>query len=147
MGMNRHCRCIAAWMACFAVLLAALAPTVSHAVNAARLADTGQHEYCSAGSAEAHGGHAQASGHADHSTPAALPGSAPYAGHGPDGGLHFEHCPFCLTHAGSFGLAPGFSITVQPEIGVALRPGLFYHSPQPLFAWTGAQPRAPPAVS
>jgi hypothetical protein len=58
-----------------------------------------------------------------------------------------QHCPYCLTHAGSFALlsdAP--SLLINPDLSYSL-PALFYHAPRPLFAWAASNPRAPPTVS
>jgi hypothetical protein len=64
-----------------------------------------------------------------------------------DDGVHFEHCPFCSTHAGFFGPPPSGETVIPLMTGSPARPVLFSHSPHPLFAWLTAQPRAPPAVS
>jgi hypothetical protein len=157
-GMSRYRRRIATWMACFAVLLASLAPAVSHGINAFRLANTNIHEHCGEngetanqtlemGSGHTQGLYMQVSEHADHLLQNAMPDDTSHAGHGSEGDWHFEHCPFCFTHAGSFGLAPVIFFTNQMDMTVALRPALFYRSHQPLFAWISAQPRAPPAIS
>lgn len=61
--------------------------------------------------------------------------------------MHFEHCPFCFTHAGSFGTPPSAEFTAPLLIGAAIQPTLFLHSPRPLFSWAAAQARAPPAFS
>lgn len=166
MGMPRRGHWIAAWFACFAVLLASLAPTISHVLNAVRLANSalsgnlaplqshagektpnttqhtdGQHDLTlhHLDVAHADGAHAHA-GMAHSSSTPALPS------HG-DAGFHFEHCPFCFTHAGSFGLAAAFDATnLRAEVN-SIMPGLFYHSPTPLFVWTSTQARAPPSLS
>ena len=158
MGMSHYRRRIAAWMACFAIVLASLAPAVSHGINALRLADANTHEHCAeieeaashhlaTGSAETQDLHMQASEDVDHSFETAMPNGTSHTGHGSASDWHFEHCPFCFTHAGSFGLAPVIFFTNQMGTSEALRPALFYRSPQPLFAWKSAQPRAPPAIS
>ena len=36
MGLRRPTRCLTAWIACFAILFASLAPSISHAVTVAR---------------------------------------------------------------------------------------------------------------
>lgn len=156
--MNPYRRSFAAWMACLAVLLAALAPAISHGINAFRLADAGMHHHCdepgdsakqafdTEGSAMP-APHRQAPEDAGQAFDHAVSDNAAHAGHGSGADLHFEHCPFCFTHAGSFGLVPAIFFTGQMGMSVALRPALFYLSPHPLFAWTSAQPRAPPAVS
>lgn len=91
--------------------------------------------------------HRQAPEDAGHALDHAVSDNTAHTGHGSGADLHFEHCPFCFTHAGSFGLVPAIFFTGQMGMSVALRPALFYLSPHPLFTWTSAQPRAPPAVS
>ncbi len=156
--MSHYRSSIAAWMACFAVLLASLAPAVSHGINAFRLAEARMHEHCDengdaayqsleTGSESSLGLHAQASEHADYLSRKAATEDTSHAGHETGGKWHFDHCPFCFTHAGSFGLSPVIFLANQMGMSVALRPSLFYLSPQPLFTWTSAQPRAPPALS
>lgn len=156
--MSHYRRRIAAWMACFAILLASLAPAVSHGINALRLADANTHEHCAEiGDAASHhletesaGNqdlHMQVSEDVDQSLQTAMPSGTSHTDHGSASGWHFEHCPFCFTHAGSFGLAPVVFFTNQMGTSAALRPALFYCLPQPLFVWRSAQPRAPPAIS
>lgn len=124
---------MAAWLAIFAILLASLAPSISHAVAAARWADSLPLEtICHA---EPDGGALDQHAH-----------TAPSHSQG-DVDLHFEHCPFCFTHAGSFGLMPVAAIAMPLVAGTAIRPALFYRSPSPLFIWVSAQPRAPPFFS
>lgn len=123
-------------MACFAILLASLAPAISHAVNAARTAQPAQQEHClEENEAMAHAGHAEAMH------------DAPDADHAASHELHFEHCPFCFIHAGSFALMASFPVQAGLLPARAQRPLLFYQSHQPLYAWASAQPRAPPTVS
>jgi hypothetical protein len=132
-------QCVSAWMACFAILLASLAPAISHAVNAARTAQPAQQEHCLKES--------EAMAHAGHAAPAEAMHDAPDADHAASHELHFEHCPFCFIHAGSFALMPSFAVQAGLLPARAQRPLLFYQSHQPLYAWASAQPRAPPAVS
>lgn len=132
MGFNRYTRRLSAWIACFAILLAALAPSISHALaHADKSGFSIADEICSADgikSIKALGGSPQGSAPADTAT-------------------HFEHCPFCLTHAGFVGLLPGEDMVIPLAAGSPIRPPLFFHSPRPIFAWAAAQPRAPPTVS
>jgi hypothetical protein len=61
--------------------------------------------------------------------------------------LHLEHCPFCMTHAATLAL-PSPSMTLfAVQGGHDLFPALFYHSPSPLFSWSAARPRGPPAAA
>ncbi|WP_334190449.1 DUF2946 domain-containing protein [Noviherbaspirillum sp.] len=164
MGLSRYLRRVAAWIACFAVLAASLAPSISHALYAAGLSDDAPASLIDQHSGHARqatdsshdGGHPQDMG--DHASHEHAVHSHHAAAHGPDtagelskdshsSGLHFEHCPFCFTHAGSFGLAPFSAVIVAPAAGASILPVLFYRSPSRLFAWTAAQPRAPPVFA
>lgn len=154
MGLNRPHRRIAAWLACLSVLLAALAPSISHAVLATDsnpssipllslsvLASDALPDICRSA-----GGH--------DADPHLQTGSDDpdvndlHASHGPDdSAMHFEHCPFCLTHAASFGLLPSPAVSIALATGSSPMPALFYQSPHPQFIWTSAQSRAPPVIS
>lgn len=124
-------RRLSTWIACFAVLFASLAPTVSHA-----LATDSSHafwaEICSVDGLR---------------LIKTTDGVTPEAPAPANGGMHFEHCPFCLTHADSLALLPTPAMTVPVADNGRQHPSLFYHAPRPLFAWTAAQPRAPPSAS
>ena len=104
------------WIACFAILLNALAPSISHALAAPTPAGA---DICSNGKLKP-------------GTPSTL---APMA-----------DCAFCLPHAGSELLAPPTAPAVLALEGHALRPYLFYHAPRPLLALSAAPPRGPPAL-
>lgn len=139
MGMHRTTRHLAAWIGSFAILLAALAPSISHALAAANGGRTTLMEICSITTtkfvevAEV----AEVADNQSNTSPAPAEKS----------GMHFEHCPFCLSHAGSFALLPVSTFAMPVVIGVPALPFLFYQSPRPLFMWTTAQSRAPPASS
>lgn len=158
--MRQRQRKFAAWIAIFAVLLAALAPSVSHALaatgwkntfspqyasgtggqgessSAARLRDAQMHELCITDAANAS---------AFKTASLASSASSPHSHD--DADLHFEHCPFCFTHAGSFGLTAAQAFVLPQANGASAMPALFYRAPAPLFAWTRSQPRAPPVFS
>lgn len=74
----------------------------------------------------------------------AMPAHAPQH-HSDDGGLgRAKHCPFCTTHAGADGLPPA-APDVLPATAESHRfPPRFFQARRTLFAWSGAQPRAPP---
>jgi hypothetical protein len=111
-----------AWIAALAILFNALAPVISHA-----RANTSQVEICTAM------GIAMVS----------MPGEKPDPGHLAKG---MNHCAYCTTHAGSFGLTPHGVTLVSVLDGHDLYPTLFFQSPHPLPAWIAAQSRAPPAA-
>ena len=134
MGMTLFTRRFAAWIACFAILLAALAPSISQAVaNAKQESGSGWAEICSVAGIRfvqlVQGDDGAADGKSD--------GKA----------MQMEHCAFCSTHAGSVGLPP--TSPVLPLLvasGTAIFPALYYQSPSPLFIWSTAQSRAPPSL-
>lgn len=130
MGMTLITRRFAAWLAAFAILFAALAPSISHALSAAR-GETWA-EICSTGGAKL----VKVSVGQDGT-------SIPATGKS----FHFEHCPFCITHGGSFALLPGAGIALPLPEAQNFRPFLFYQSPRPLPIWTAAQSRAPPVLA
>jgi hypothetical protein len=124
------------WIACFAVLMNALAPSISHAMAAANgvpetweicrtdgsaLAAPGEHELVVVGRL---------------AKKLAQEKAAPMA-----------DCGYCLPHAGSFALMPSAVTGLGLMGGHALRPFLFYRAPQPLLALSAAPPRGPPAFA
>jgi hypothetical protein len=57
-----------------------------------------------------------------------------------------KSCPYCLAHSA---YVPVFNTTLsfsEPET-ISLFPRLFYQSPKPIFAWVSLPSRAPPAIS
>jgi len=128
MGLNRKAFFAAAWAALFAILMAVMAPTFSHALAHQAQSDTIEVDICTA------------SGIAmTHQMPVADDGTAP--GHA----ASFEHCPFCQASA-HLAFLPSPPVVLHVSAGAALLPVLFYQSSAPLFAWTVAQPRGPPAT-
>ncbi len=121
------------WIACFAILMNALAPAISHAVNGkprtweiclndgTRISGVGELDDASFVAATARG-KAQ-----------------------PMAQMDMQDCSYCLPHAGWFGLPPSGLALPLPLVGAALRPILFYQSPQPLPLWSASHPRGPPA--
>ncbi len=122
--MNRR---FAAWIACFAILFAALAPSISHAMAASR--GDAWTEICSAAGIKLV---AVADGQGD---PADV--RSPTS--------HLEHCPFCATDACSVSLLPGSAWSMPLLKGRDTHPSLFFQASSPLAIWTLAQSRAPPA--
>lgn len=127
MGFTLKGRRITAWIACFAILLLSLAPSVSHAL-AAPDSTVSFTEICSVAGLK--------TVKADSPVPSS-----------PHQQLHFEHCPYCSLHAGSFAILPSFDLAMPVADKTALRPLLFFQARHVLFAWSTAQPRAPPARS
>jgi hypothetical protein len=116
------------WLALFAVLLNALAPTVSHALAASR--PTIPLDVCSV------------DGGASFAAAAALLVQDQHPGMGPEG-----DCGYCLTHAGTHGLPPPAHMPLLLLHGTEPRPFLFHHAPRPLAVWIAAVPRGPPAFA
>lgn len=134
MGMTLFTRRFAAWIACFAILLAALAPSISQAVASAKQeSGSGWAEICSVAGIRFVQLVQAGDGDADEKSGGKV--------------MQMEHCAFCSTHAGSVGLPP--TSPVLPLLvasGTAIFPSLYYQSPAPLFIWSTAQSRAPPAL-
>ena len=120
------------WIACFAILMNVLAPSISHAVAAARAGSPGA-DICftdaNARTAPAIEAIAFVADQLDHS----------------EAGM-MRDCGYCLPHAGSYSLMPNQVTGLAILGGHELRPFLFYRAPQPLLALTAAPPRGPPAV-
>jgi hypothetical protein len=132
MLMNRVTRRFTAWIACFAILLASLAPSISHALEAAKAPGSYWMEICSTAGLkfiEVDSGKTS-----DSSSPAKH-------------GLHFENCPFCKIHADSIVLPPASVLAPLVVSSSFPLPSLFYQSPRPLFVWASPQSRAPPVRS
>ncbi len=127
--MHTTTRRFAAWIACLAILFAALAPSVSHAMAASR--GDAWTEICSAAGIKL----IKASdGQGD-------PAETPTAS------SHLEHCPFCATHPSTVSLLPASGWSMPLLNGRDTHPSLFFQAPSPLAIWTLAQSRAPPAAS
>lgn len=139
----RRQRRLIAWIASLAILLNALVPTVAHALTFWAGIPPLVIEVCSTegrklikldqldGSKATKNQATSKTGQSDNSK--AKSG---------------EHCPYCLTHSGSFGLPVDASAsTLVVPARNADYPSLFYRSHSPLFAWAIANPRAPPTHS
>lgn len=59
---------------------------------------------------------------------------------------HMEDCPYCRS-AGDLPVLPGVQLALAPVKIVALKPALFYVSPEPMFMWAAAHPRGPPSLA
>lgn len=118
---------ITAWIATFAVLLGALAPAISQAMAGASAADMGWMDVCTVAGMER-----------------VAIGDAGQKQDGPASPA-MEHCPYCFTHAGSFGLPPADPAVFIPAAAAEVMPPLYYVAPRPLFAWANPHSRAPPS--
>lgn len=126
MALQLRTRRFAAWLATFAILLAALAPAVSHAMTAVR-GGASWVEVCTA------------------TGPALVKVAGEQAPVKDSAPSHVDHCPFCSTHAGAAGLPPA-AAALPVATGAHALPELFLRAPRPLFVWAAAQARAPPAA-
>jgi hypothetical protein len=119
-------RRLATWIAALAILMAALAPALSHALGAQQAASW--IEICSAQGSKW--------------LPVDDDGSSkPKAAHA------FEHCPYCTVHAQGLGLPPVVPAVAHPAGLHDIAPQAFLAAPRTLHAWVSAQPRAPPLFS
>jgi Protein of unknown function (DUF2946) len=67
-------------------------------------------------------------------------------GHGSPAADVHEHCDACFSRLDNAGPAPApLSLALAAPLPQTV-PTLFLQAPHPLFAWRGAQPRAPPAA-
>jgi hypothetical protein len=144
MSRSRFQQHFATWLACFAVILASMAPSVTQILaaqhgnsqygNYIAVHKLAVHELVAAASDTA--AHHQHSASADASLP--LPSKH---------GAHAASCPFCHTTAASFALLP---LIVSFLAGEAGKPPVPIAPPSPSIApvaWIPLQPRAPPAGS
>lgn len=137
MKMSRMTRCVAAWIAGFAILLASFAPVLVHALPSGhdQLDSIGAIKGAICSTAKS-----QMMSKADgmQATGPAAPSPAAH---------HLDHCPYCYTHGGQAHL-PAVDFFALPVLTATLsRPALFYQSPRPLFTWASAHSRAPPSQS
>ena len=120
---------IVLWIACIAIFLATLAPTVSRALTVASGLAVPSLEICSVA-----GGMNM------------LP--ATFSTDKPDtkSSMRIGDCPCCSMHAAALDVPPTTLVLASGELITGLLPLLFYQSATPLFAWTPVQPRSPPAA-
>lgn len=120
-------RFVLAWIAALAVLLASIAPAVSHAIGAQ--SPTGWAEICTGAGARLV---ALEDGH---------PGPAPLKG-----AMNLlDHCPYCSLHADAFPVPPAAPALADPILLGELLPPAFLHAGRTLDVWASAQARAPPS--
>ncbi|MGV7206313.1 DUF2946 family protein [Oxalobacteraceae bacterium A2-2] len=117
-------RTLTLWLAALAVLFAALAPSVSHALAARTITWS---EICTAEGAKLV---------ADPQKQPADPLQH-----------HVKHCPYCATHGGSTTLPPPLPVSFAIIVGHDLYPPLYYRAPATLHSWAAAHPRGPPRVA
>ena len=116
-------RRLATWIAALAVLLAALAPAISHAMGSSWV------EVCTVQGSKW--------------VPVDDGGDAGQT----DPAHALEHCPYCSLQLPALAVPP-----VTPQLPLVVAPTdefplAFLAAPRTLHAWVSAQPRAPPLVS
>lgn len=134
------------WIACFAILMNALAPSISHAMalmngtaSLVEVCTVDGTRYISTDPSTDAAADDDPDAHAAH---AGLPGKSTV-----DLVHDMQHCPFCYTHAASFALPVAFAVPLAITAGHDVFPPLFYQSPKPLFSWSRPHPRGPPSLS
>lgn len=120
-------RRLTTWLAALAILFAALAPSLSHALASASGSDW--IEVCTI-----QGSKWIATGE---------DGSE----RGPASAHVLDHCPYCSVHAPTLGLPPANDSVQPPSRRAHEVPLAFLAAPRTLHAWVSAQPRAPPVFS
>lgn len=138
MNITRLNRRLTAWIASFAILLGALAPTISHALVRAGGEGTRWVEVCTIS------GLKLVAIDADRGAGRGAGIGADEDGQGGSGLLATEPCPYCATHADNFGLPPALGMSLARVRIPDSLPPLYYHAPRPLYAWAAAHARAPP---
>ena len=119
------------WIACLAILLAALAPPLARLLAASNGAGANNSiEICTV------------AGMRYVSLDQAGPDKAPAAP-----AMAMDDCPYCTLHADVPALPPSIPLMLAIDTRTGILPTLFYQARRPLFAWAPAQSRAPPAIS
>jgi hypothetical protein len=114
------------WLAILAVVMAALAPAVSHALG--KSSPVTWAEICTST-----GGKLVAI-EGDVAGKSSVPGAAHL----------LEHCPFCSLHGAAMGMPPASDLVIAVVAMPADMPAAFLHATRTLDVWVSAQPRAPP---
>ncbi|MNR76119.1 hypothetical protein D3C72_67740 [compost metagenome] len=122
---------LVSWIAFIAILMAALAPTISHAMKSHDGLSTALMEICTV-----EGMRMVDTGPADKSSDDKSKHSA-----------HMEDCPYCRVVSALPGLPPTEWQWLPAPVGKAVLPRLFYQAPALHTSWLPPQSRAPPALS
>lgn len=120
-------RRITSWIAALAILLASLAPALSHALASAT--GTNWIEICTTQGSKW------------------IPAGEDGTERAPPSAHLLEHCPYCTLHAPALGLPPAAALVHLPLQLSHPVPLAFLSAPRTLHAWVSAQPRAPPLFS
>lgn len=134
MRISLRLRHLTIWLACFALLFNGIVPSIANAMAPTKV-KAGFIEICSVDGNKLFD---TATGKFVKDSPDADPQQSKHAK---------AHCANCLPHADQPFLLPTHA-SDSPDMALSEAfPSLFYHSPQTLFSWASAQPRAPPAQS
>jgi len=125
---------LAGWIAIAAIVFSALAPTVSYAFSAKSAPQTLGQELCTAQGIKLV---------ASDAIPASQIPTQPAQD---KMGMHFEHCPYCFSHAGSVGLPPATASFVFVATSQTARLAESYIAPVlPLYHQSANPSQAPPS--
>jgi len=126
---------LASWIAIAAIMFSALAPTISYAFSSKSMPQTLWQELCTA-----QGTRLVAND--------AIPDSQfPIQPAQDKIGMHFEHCPYCFSHAGSVGLPPATASFVFGATSQAVQLDESYIAPVlPLYYQSANPSQAPPSL-
>ena len=114
------------WMAIAAILMGALAPSISQAIALSEQGKGISVEVCTTAGSKM--------------TQIISTSGAD------DQQMANEHCPFCLVH-GAYHLPIDNTLNFAEPQAHNIYPQLFYQSPKPLFAWVALPSRAPPTLA
>lgn len=124
---GRDQRALVSWIAILAVLMASLAPAISHALGS--VSPVGWAEICTSKGVK----------------PVSIDGEAAKQPGVPGTGHLLEHCPYCALHGDSF--APPSLPVLPPPLPLPDDfPAAFLHADKTLSVWASAQARAPPVL-
>jgi hypothetical protein len=125
---------LASWIAIAAIVFSALAPTIAHAFPAKNTPQTLWQELCTAQGTKL----IQSTDVAGDQQQIPVQNNA---------GIHFEHCPYCFSHAGSVGLPPATAAFVFVATGQSAQFAASYIAPVLPFYHQSANPsQAPPSL-
>lgn len=119
-------RALVSWLAILAVVMAALAPAVSHALG--KSSPVTWAEICTSAGSKLVAVEGEAAGK----------GSVPGAAH------LLEHCPYCSLHGAAMGMPPASDLAIAVVTLPAEMPAALLHAARTPDVWVSAQPRAPP---
>lgn len=125
------------WIACFAILLNALAPAMSHAISTLSEKSNLWTEVCTANGSKWIAITSEKAPAKKQDNPAGKtkPPSTSV------------HCPFCLPHDGSQALSPFSIASFVPAAPYRHQLSALYQSAPTSFSWAVAQSRAPPLAT